>query len=171
MKYCPRCKCILPADAPERCGECGKRLVVDPAGASPVRLVTAKGVDFQRACDALSESGIPFSHQIEQNDAVIRMMIQVPAAFSDVFVRLSDYDTALEVMQEIGLEDERRVQPDSEQLEKIAEAKKEQTESEELSPGKARLVRIISGIAFLLILAGVVFLTDFVIAWVKTLFA
>ena len=57
----------------------------------------------------------------------------------------------------------------SEDLQKLEHAKAME-KGDEMSPGKARAIRIVSGIAFLLLLAGVVFATDWVIALVKAIF-
>ena len=168
MRYCTKCKCLFP-DSTDTCPEHNKKLISDPAPASPVRIMTAGGFEFERIAAALDSAGIAYSYSREENDAVFRAVAPSAASINNIYVKISDYCTARELMQEIGAHDERApYEPDEEEKKKISDAKKE--EDEELSPGKARAIRIVSGIAFLLLLAAVVYATDHILALLQTLF-
>lgn len=168
MKYCTKCKCITNDDKTEICPECRKKMITSPAPSSPVRIITAEGFEFERICASLDDQNIPYSYSREKNDAVIRVAVPESAALNDIFVPLSYYEDAQELLSDIGAKDEkppvRLTKAESDRLNKAKNSE------EELSPGKARAIRILSGIAFLLILAATVFVSDWIIALIKNLF-
>ena len=170
MKYCTKCKNITNDDKAEICSECRKKLISDPAPSSPVRIITAQGFEFEHICAALDDGGLPYSYSRENNDALFRAGVPSAAAYNEIFVPLTYYPDAQEILENIGAKDERHaVMLSSEDLQKLEHAKAME-KGDEMSPGKARAIRIVSGIAFLLLLAGVVFATDWVIALVKAIF-
>ena len=169
MKYCTRCKSITDNDKAEICTECRKKLISDPAPSSPVRIITAEGFEFQRICAALDDGKLPYSYSQEKNDALFRAAVPSAAAYNEIFVPLTYYPDAQSILEEIGAKDERPpVMLSEEDMQRLERAKAAEN-SDEMSPGKARAIRIVSGIGFLLILAAVAFATDWAIALIKAL--
>lgn len=166
MKYCPRCKELF--DKAERCPLCRKATIDDPAAISPVRIITAGGIGLEQVTAALERSEIAYSIEREKYDAAIRSVVPMTATLNNIYVRLCDYQAAQEVLESLGVKDERAEAVISAEEQQRLEAEKP-AEEEELSPGKARAIRIVSGLAFLLILALAVYAADFIIALVMKL--
>lgn len=167
MKYCPRCKELFTPGG-ERCPLCRKATIDDPAPSSPVRIITAKGIDLEQVTAALDEAGLPYSSEREKYDAAIRSVVPMSATLNNIYVRLCDYSAAQEALEGLSVKDERAEAVLSSQEQQRLEEEKP-AEEEEMSPRKALIIRIVSGLAFLLILALVVFATDNIIALVMKL--
>ena len=170
MKYCGKCKEIYFSDNYIKCRYCGKKLISDPSSWSPVHIITANGFELERIRAAVESADIPYSYQESKNDAGIQILNSAPPENCDVFVPLSAYNDALEVLIGIGALKENDIPDIDDENKALLEDTKKNTENEELSPQKARLIRILSAIAFLIILAGVVYLTDLFTGFIKGFF-
>ncbi len=173
MKYCSKCKKLYFNKDNDSCPSCGRKLIEDPNYFSPVHIVTANGFELERIRAALESKEIPYSYQNEKKETGIRILNSAPPENCDVFVPVSAYSDALDILVGIGaIKNDNIPDIDDDGIKKIDSAKKEAARAdEELSPGKARIVRILSFAAFLLILAATVYAADFIIALVKSFFA
>ncbi len=168
MRYCTKCKKLINNDDKTACVFCGRKTITDPNHFSPVKLITANGFEFERIRAALDDADIPYSYNEAPMDAGIQILNSAPPENCDIYVPLSAYSDACDILAGIGALKEADM-PDSTD-EMLSNAKKE-AQSEELTPSKARTIRMLSLIAFLLILAGVTFLTDFVIELIRSAFS
>lgn len=166
MRYCTKCKKLYKGDETEKCFVCGKKTISDPSHYSPVNVVTANGFELERIRAALHDADIPYSYQEARKDAGIQILNSAPPENCDVFVPLSAYEKTMDVLIGIGAVKEDISQADTEKLREAEKA----AEDEELPPEKARRIRILSGIAFILLLVLVVWLVDIGFEFVKSLF-
>ena len=166
MRYCTKCKKLYKGDETEKCFVCGKKTISDPSHYSLVNVVTANGFELERIRAALHDADIPYSYQEARKDAGIQILNSAPPENCDVFVPLSAYEKTMDVLIGIGAVKEDISQADTEKLREAEKA----AEDEELPPEKARRIRILSGIAFILLLVLVVWLVDIGFEFVKSLF-
>ena len=169
MKYCTRCKRLFLKQEHEVCPYCRKKTIDSPNPSSPVRIITANGFELERICAALSSGEIPYSYQQIRKDTGLQILNSAPPENCDIYVPMSDYYNALEILAGIGAAHEDELdaaESSSDELKKI----KASAPPDELSPGKARLVRILSLIAFFLVLTGAIYLTDALTGFIKRLF-
>ncbi len=166
MRYCTKCKKLYKGDETEKCFVCGKKTISDPSHYSPVNVVTANGFELERIRAALHDADIPYSYQEARRDTGIQILNSAPPENCDVFVPLSAYEKTMNVLIGIGAVKEEISQADTEKLREAEKA----AEDEELPPEKARRIRILSGIAFILLLVLVVWLVDIGFEFVKSLF-
>lgn len=166
MRYCTKCKKLYKGDETEKCFVCGKKTISDPSHYSPVNVVTANGFELERIRAALHDADIPYSYQEARRDTGIQILNSAPPENCDVFVPLSAYEKTMDVLIGIGAVKEEISQADTEKLREAEKA----AEDEELPPEKARRIRILSGIAFILLLVLVVWLVDIGFEFVKSLF-
>lgn len=166
MRYCTKCKKLYKGDETEKCLVCGKKTISDPSHYSPVNVVTANGFELERIRAALHDADIPYSYQEARRDTGIQILNSAPPENCDVFVPLSAYEKTMDVLIGIGAVKEDISQADTEKLREAEKA----AEDEELPPEKARRIRILSGIAFILLLVLVVWLVDIGFEFVKSLF-
>ncbi len=173
MKYCTRCKKLYFNSEDKQCPLCSRKLIENPNHFSPVYIITANGFELERIRAALESADIPYSYQNEKRETGIRILNSAPPENCEVFVPVSAYSDAMDILVGIGAVEDGKI-PDigKDDRESLDKSKKEASEAEEeLPPGKARLVRILSFIVFLLILAATVYLADFIIALVKSQFS
>lgn len=168
MKYCPKCKKLYNNDTLTHCSECSRKLVSDPHYSSPVKLITANGFEFERIRAAIDSAEIPYSYQEAKNDAGIQILNSAPPENCDIFVPLNAYSDAVDVLIGIGALKDNPAELSSSDMEKLRSESKKAHE-EELPEDKARLIRILSLIAFLIILVGVVFATDALMGFLRGL--
>ena len=166
MRYCTKCKKLYKGDETEKCFVCGKKTISDPSHYSPVNVVTANGFELERIRAALHDADIPYSYQEARRDTGIQILNSAPPENCDVFVPLSAYAKTMDVLIGIGAVKEEISQADTEKLREAEKA----AEDEELPPEKARRIRILSGITFILLLVLVVWLVDIGFEFVKSLF-
>lgn len=166
MKYCTRCHRLYTADSPESCRFCSRTLISDPSEDSPVRMLSANGFELERICAALRGEDIPCSYQHERRDGGIQILNSAPMENCDVFVPLRLYNQARDILIGIGALGEEN----ADEADIPAPEEKKAPAEEELSPGRARAIRILSVILFLGLIAAAVFLTDFVVALIQNMF-
>lgn len=168
MKYCTHCKIITDNDK-QVCCYCNKKLISNPNFSSPAKIVTANGFEIERIRAALTDAEIAFSIQQTKNDTGLQILNSAPPENCNIFVPISDYDEAVSVLAGIGaLKEEEIKELDEETKENIKKAK--QTQDDDMSPRKRFWIKVLSGIGFLIILALVTYLADFLVALVKNLF-
>ncbi len=132
-------------------------------------LLSASGFELERVKTALSDNGIPNDSKPQKRNYSAKAVTGVDMSEQDIFVAEKDYEKAYDLCVGIGaiktgeaveiLEDSTEEQP--------AEPKEE---FEDMPQGKRTAVRIISAILLILVFASVIFFTDFVTGWIKSLF-
>ncbi len=171
MRYCTRCKKIyVTENENEKCIVCGKKTINDPNYYSPVKIITANGFELERICAALDSEGIPYNYQQVRKDTGIQILNSAPPENCDLFVPLSAYEKAQDILVGIGAINEEDLSEIDENSKNQLKNAQKKADEEELTPRKASLVRFFSAIAFLVIIAGVVFFADFLVELVKKLF-
>lgn len=171
MRYCTRCKKLYLTDKDtEKCIVCDKKTITKPNYASPVKIITANGFELERICAALDGEGLPYHYQQVRKDTGIQILNSAPPENCDLFVPLSAYEKAQDVLIGIGAIKEDEISEIDENSRNQLKAAQKKADEEELTPQKARLVRIFSAIAFLVIIAGVVFFADFLVEFIKKIF-
>lgn len=197
MKYCAHCGTLYERGAV--CPDCGRELKKEMNQNDPVTVVRADGFERERIVAALRDNGVPcverFDKKERSADAVTgklaaKVKIQVPYAAleqaKDILVGIGavkpDGEEALEQesMPSGASENSIRAfeyshtpQQDVQQRKKGKKNKKEpkpEPEWEEMSRTKRNVVRIVSAILFIIVIALVIFGTDFITGIVKELF-
>lgn len=169
MKYCTKCKKVyLKAEKAEICPLCRKKLISNPAPASPVGIIIANGFELERICAALKDGKIPYSYKQDRSDTGLQILNSAPFENCVIYVPLSDYNQAAEILIGIGALKEEEI-PDLDAEQEEFSRLQEQAQQEELPPKKAAMIRALSLFAFFVIVAVVVFLTDRLLDWIKPL--
>lgn len=170
MKYCTRCKLIFNNDNQNICPKCRKKLISNPSPYSAVNVVTANGFELERIRSALTDADIPFSVQETRSDTGIQILNSAPPENCNIFVPLSSYDDAIDVLVGINALKDNEIPEIDETTQEELKKVKAQAEKDEMSPRKRFWVKLLSFIGFLLIITGVVYLTDYLMSFVKTFF-
>ena len=131
-------------------------------------LLSASGFELERVKTALSDNGIPNDSKLKKRNFSAKAVTGVDYSEQDIYVAESDYEKAYDLCVGIGA-----ITPDGEveivePTDEAADAAS--AEAEEMSSGKRTAVRIISAVLFVLLVAAVIFGTDFVTGWIKDLF-
>lgn len=170
MKYCKNCK-HLHNDSDQSCPDCKKQLVDVADSNTPVYLLSASGFELERIRSALNDSGIP-SDAVSQKDKQTDAGMGCDFSEYDVLVPFQAYEKAYDVCIGIGA-----IKTEGEEvLDKNVEiptnsgVKPADEEFEEMSGAKRTTVKIVSAILFLLLVAAVIYGTDFITGFIKNLF-
>ncbi len=157
MKYCTRCKRIFQNNELTDCPGCSRTLISDPNHYSQVHIVTANGFELERIKAALTENNIPFTVHESKADAGIQILNAAPVENSDVIIPLSFYHQASDLLIGIGAMTEAEELDEEDEKRLIEEREKE---AGEMSPRKRFWVKLLSAIAFIGVIAAVVWLAD-----------
>ncbi len=161
MKYCTRCKRIFRQEELTLCPKCSRKLHDDPHHYSPVDIITANGFELERIKAALTDAQIPFTVQETARDTGLQILNAAPPENCRVFVPLSFYNDAVELLTGIGaLSDVEEI--DEAESQRLKEERKKE-DPEEMSPRKRFWVRVFSILLFIALIAGAVFLADLLI--------
>ncbi len=132
-------------------------------------LVSASGFELERIKTALSDNGIPNDSKAQKKSFSAKAVTGVDSSVQDIYVSEDDYDKAYDLCVGIGA-----IRPEGEEQEIIPDdenaAAPAGEEFEDMPEGKRTAVRIISAILFILIAALVIFGTDAITGWIKSLF-
>ncbi len=166
MKYCPKCKKLYnDEDTNCTCSECkGKALEEIVDGKTSVYLCSGDVMERDRVQAALKDSGIPSVFTRHMVTANSQLITGKDFDSFDILVPYELYEKAFDVAVGIGsikLEGEELIEENT-----PAEA----DEIEEMPSSKRTAVRIISAILLILLFAGVIYGTDFIINAIKSLF-
>lgn len=129
-------------------------------------LMTASGFELERIRTALSDNGIPNDSKPQKRNFSAKAVTGVDYSVQDIYVSSDDYEKAYDLCVGIGAI---RLDGEEEIIDDGAEAPSDD-EYDEMPDGKRKAVRIISVILFILIVAAVIFSTDFITGWIKDLF-
>ncbi len=171
MKYCKKCSAVFKSSSTP-CPYCGRPLTEDIAPENWAAMALATGFELERIEAALKDADIPYTLKSPKKQMSMRALNTAPMENYHVLVPIFAYDDAYELLAGINaLNFEQVTEPDEEMLKEIESLRqKHNSEIDEMSPRKRRLIKIFSAIAFIVILALVVFATDAVMVWVKQLF-
>ncbi len=168
MKYCPKCKRLYNDEEMScSCPECkGKALKSVSDETTSVYLCSGDVIERDRVQAALSDSGIPSVYTRHMVSANSQLLTGMDFDGFDILVPYELYEKAYDVAVGIGaikLEGEKIVED-----EKLAETV-EQFES--MSRSKRTTVRVLSAILFIILIALVIYGTDYITAFIKSLFS
>ena len=128
-------------------------------------MVTANGFELERIKAALKDEKIPFTVSEAVKDAGIQILNSAPPENCRVFVPLSFYNQACELLIGIGALKQAEELTDEEQ--EILEKKRQSDDEDGLSPRKRFLSRLLFIIMFIAMIAGAVFLADLLIPFIN----
>lgn len=153
-----------------KCGEKKKKTLEHIN--TPVFLISTGRFEREIICASLKDAGIPYQEKNSEKNLGDELITGHDLTMSgyDILVPFSALPKACEALNSANID----VPFDDETLElvkkEINKMKKELKSAEEMSPAKRATVKIISAIVFLLLVAGVVFGSDALIQWIKSLF-
>lgn len=166
MKYCPKCKKLYnDIEMNCACAECKrKELKIIEDKTTSVYLCHGDVIERDRVQAALSDSGIPSTytrHMVTGNSQVVTGM---DLDTFDILVPYELYEKAYDTAVGIGA-----IKPEGV---KIVEDDPANTEEyQEMSSAKRTTVKVISAILFIIVLALVIYGTDYITAFIKSLFS
>ena len=132
-------------------------------------LLSASGFELERVKTALSDNGIPNDSKPKKRNFSAKAVTGVDNSEQDIYVAESDFEKAYDLCIGIGA-----IRPEGEEQEILpddgTEPEPAGEEFEDMPQGKRTAVRIISAILLVLLFASVIFFTDFVTGWIKSLF-
>lgn len=163
IKYCSRCKKIFDSKL-DKCQFCEKKLIENPAGESPVCIMTSGGFELERIKSALESESIPCSVSNSKGNIGMKILNEGDLGENDVIVPLAFYNEARELLIGIGA-----MKPEDGEI-TVPEDISVQDLDSEMTPRKRFWVRLASIILFVLIVWIVVAATDAGIALIKSLF-
>lgn len=174
MKYCSACKKLC-SGADTVCADCNKKFkdIVDIN--EPVLLCVIGGVDRSIVSGALSDAKIPFvEKQYGKIGVVNETVTGYDAKLLNIAVEVpySAVPKAYEVITSVGVEprfDEEILSLVESDIEKY-KLNMNKDDSQQMSAAKRTTVKVLSAIAFAILVALVVFGTDYVMELIKNLF-
>lgn len=162
MKICTNCKKLF-SDESSECSYCKSSLENVTSPDTEIVLLSASGFEKERVEAALAEQGIPYSLAYTGRQPE---KMSVSAETADIIVPFSHYAKAVNLCIGIGALDANCTEAQfAEQTNSVSEEIEEN-----MSAAKRTTVKVVSAIAFLLLVALVVFGTDFIMNLIKGLF-
>lgn len=174
MKYCSECKKLYLGDD-TLCTDCKKKLKEISDINEPVLLCVIGGVDRSVVNGALADAEIPF---VEQQYGKLGVVNETVTGYDAkllniaVHVPYSALPKAYEVIAGVGIEarfSDEVLEKAKSDIEKYKNGLNEDKD-ETMSNAKRTTVKVLSAIAFLILVALVVFGTDYVMELIKNLF-
>lgn len=174
MKFCKECKKLYDGtDA--MCPECRKKYIEISDINEPVRLCVTGGVERSAICGALRDAEIPF---VEQQYGKMGVANEIVTGYDAkllnvaILVPYSAIPKAYEIARSLELCDDSFESIVKKALSDIEGYKKNgaQKKDTQMSNAKRTTVKVLSAIAFFILVALVVFGTDYVIELFKNLF-
>ncbi len=170
MKYCKKCKHIH-NDCDLNCPDCKVQLVDISDKNTPVYLLSASGFELERVKSALNDSGIP-SDAVKKKDGSADAGMGCDFSEYDLLVPFRAYEKAFDVCIGIGAvkaENEKLLDEDV-TVPTNKDVKPADERFEEMSGVKRTTVKVVSAILFLILVAAVIYGTDFITGFIKSLF-
>lgn len=173
MKYCKVCKTIF-SDDETRCHECGKKLAVITDVNEPVRLCVIGGTERAMLSGLLEDAEIPFLENNTYPQGLTNEIVtgyDVKLSNISLLVPFSALPKASELLGSIETV-KNPVEPMLDEvnahIERIQSGAVE--EEKTMSPALRTTIKVLSAIAFLILIALVVFGTDKIMEFIKGLF-
>lgn len=168
MKYCENCNYIV-KDNEEVCSNCKKSTIKygEPERNFPVVIIRTTGFEKERVCAALGDGNIPYSTRTVKKKFSTDAVSGSKNAYYDILVPYEYYADAMNLL--IGIN---AITPDDSEIESLSKlAEKQNTkgefDGEDYYSTKNKIVRMVSVVLFLVLVAVVIFGVDAVIALVK----
>lgn len=160
MKYCVKCKKIHNEESGV-CSYCNGALAEITEQNTPVHLITADGFELQRIRTALEDNGIPCDAVATDSKIGGYAVKGYDNAEYDLLVPYSAYTKAYDICVGIGAikDGEEKIIADSEFQEL----------PQEMSTKKRTTLKVLSALAFLLLVALAVWGTDYITGFIKGL--
>jgi len=170
MKYCKKCKHIH-NDGDQHCPDCKVQLVDVSDNNTPVYLLSASGFELERVKSALNDSGIP-SVAVLKKDSSADAGMGCDFSEYDLLVPFQAYEKAYDVCVGIGAikEENEKILDEDVTVPTNSGVKPADEQFEEMSGAKRTTVKVVSAILFLLLVAAVIYGTDFITGFIKNLF-
>ncbi len=174
MKFCNDCKKLY-ADTDSVCLSCNKNLKEIKDINEPVMLCVVGGVERSALCGALRDAQIPF---VERQHGKMGVANEIVTGYDakllnlEILVPYSALPKAYEIAKQLELCDD-SLESKVEQVEADVEKYKESLKADEAVPmsrKKRTTIKVLSAIAFIIVLALVIFGTDYVMELIKNLF-
>lgn len=162
MKYCPKCKRLY-NDNDEVCSECKTRLTDITDNLTAVYLLSASGFELQRIKAAFEDSGIPCECSAKKHSYSADAVTGYDSAEYDILVPFSAYERAYDTCVGIGA-----IKLENEEI--LDEPVEYKEEYQQMSKKKRVTVKVVSAFLFLLLVAAVIYGTDFITGIIKNLF-
>ncbi len=174
MKFCKECKKLYDG-ADTMCPECRKKYIEITDINEPVQLCVTGGVGRSAICGALRDAGIPF---VEQQYGKMGVANEIVTGYDAkllnvaILVPYSAIPKAYEIALSLELCDDsfesivEKAKQDIEEYKKNGEKNKDSG----MSNAKRTTIKVLSAIAFFILVALVVFGTDYVMELIKNLF-
>lgn len=168
MKYCPKCRKLYnDEDTVCTCSECKKKALETIADeTTSVYLCDGDVIERDRVQAALEDSGIPSTykrHMVSGNSQVVTGM---DLDSFDILVPYELYEKAYDVAVGIGA-----IKVEGTEIIEDNYDPAVTEEFEEMSRSKRTTVRVLSAILFIIVLALIIYGTDFITAFIKSLFS
>ncbi len=173
MKYCKTCKSIF-MDTESICHECRKKLAVITDINEPVRLCVIGGTERAMLCGMLHDAEIPFVESNTYPQGVANEIVtgyDVKLSNISLEVPFSALPKASELLSSIETV-KNPVEPMMDEIKAhiIRIQQGEVEEEKSMSPALRTTIKVVSAIAFLIIVAMVVLGTDKITEFIKGLF-
>lgn len=170
MKYCKKCRHIH-NDSEVKCSVCGKSLFKITDDNTPVYIISASGFELQRIKTALEDSGIPCDNISQKRNFSAEAVTGYDTSEYDVLVPYAAYEKAYDICVGIGAikEGEEQIIEDDDITVDSSEGSLDE-KFEQMSGVKRTTVRVVSAILLLIVIAFVVYGTDFITGFIKNLF-
>ena len=155
MRYCPNCY-VLQEEPCLKCKLCGKKTLL-PKKEDIVLLTNVYSSDADFLCTALTDADILWERKQQMPSC---LALQQPIS---ILVHYGNLEKAQAILLDIGA-------PFPDVMPNLVEAgsSKEATESPSMAMEKNRFwIRLISFVGILLLIGGVLFLSDTIIGWIK----
>lgn len=174
MKFCPVCKKMYNGTQ-EKCTLCNKKYQQITDINEPVMLCVTGGIERNMICGALKDAEIPF---VEQSYGAPGVANEVVTGYDakllniSILVPYSAFPKAYEIAQSVGVcddMDEQFVELVNEDIEKYKQSL-DSADDTQMSAAKRTTIKVVSAIAFLIIIGAVVIGTDAITEWIKNLF-
>ncbi|MEE0913571.1 MAG: hypothetical protein U0L76_03175 [Ruminococcus sp.] len=170
MKYCKKCNRMY-NDSDEKCTECKKPLYEIEDENTPVYLLSATGFELDRVKAALEDNGIPCDSLRKKNATSADAVTGFDTSEYYIVVPYSAYEKAYDTCVGIGaIKDEEAEILDENVPYSEENIKSVDEQFEEMSGAKRTTVRIVSAILLIILFAGVIYGTDFIMQLIKGLF-
>lgn len=168
MKYCENCNYVVRHNAKD-CPNCKKNTIKngEPERDFPVVVVRATGFEKERICASLGDENIPYSIRIVKKKFSTDAVTGSKNAYYDIMVPYEYYADTMNLL--IGIN---AVTPENIDIERLSELtekqkKKDDFDGENYYSTKNKMIRIVSVVVFLALVAIVVFGVDAIMALIK----
>lgn len=161
MLYCPKCQVLSPDG--EICPSCGGKKLREPKAEDPTLLITADEMKTEMIEAAFEDHNLPYEERICGLGGPPSVIFgKNTNTNKNIFVPYAELEAAEALLNGIGILDTSDIpEEEFEQEESEEEENGGEQNSEELTPRKRTILRIVSVILFILAVWGVVAVSDY----------